>query len=135
MASPDLELQGAVVTRLGAFAPLVALVGEGIYDRTPADAATPYVDVGEAYCLRADASCVDAQEVRLTLHAWSTYAGGFKEVKQIADAVVTALHQFPMVLPTNRLISISHRLTRVMRDGDGITSHVVIEFVALTERL
>lgn len=135
MASPDLELQGGVVARLKTFAPLTALVDESVYDRTPDAASAPYVDIGEAYCLRADASCVDAQEVRLTLHAWSTYAGGFKEVKQVADAVVTALHQFPMVLPTNRLISISHRLTRVMRDGDGITSHAVIEFVAFTERL
>ena len=135
MASPDLELQGAVVARLKTFSPLNALVGEGVYDRTPADAAAPYVDIGEAYCLRADAACLDAQEVRLTLHAWSTYAGGFKEVKQIADAVVIALHQFSMTLPTNRLISISHRRTRVMRDADGITSHAVIEFVAFTERL
>lgn len=132
MASPDLELQGAVVVRLRAFAPLA---GIGIYDRPPSGASPPYVDIGEAYCLRSDASCVDAQEVRLTLHAWSVYAGGFKEVKQVADAVVTALHQHPMSLSTNRVISISHRLTRVMRDADGITSHAVIEFVAYTERL
>lgn len=135
MASPDLELQGAVVARLKAFAPLTELVDEKVYDRPPADAVEPYVDIGEAYCLRSDTECVDGQEVRLTLHAWSTYAGGFKEVKQVADAVVIALHQHPMALPTNRVISIVHRLTRVMRDADGLTSHAVIEFVAFTERL
>lgn len=134
MASPDLELQGAIVMRLRGYAPLTALVGQKVYDRPPATAQEPYVDIGEAYCLRSDAECVDAQEVRLTLHAWSTYPG-FMEVKQIADAVVTALHQHPMILPTNRLISISHRLTRVFRDADGVTSHAVIEFVAFTERL
>lgn len=134
MASPDLELQGAVVARLRSYAPLTALVGQKVYDRTPPNAVAPYVDIGEAYCLRADATCIDAQEVRLTLHAWSTYAG-FAEVKQIAEAVVTALHLHAMTLPTNRLISISHRLTRTFRDGDGISSHAAIEFVAFTERL
>src|SRR5690606_32767091 len=134
MASPDLELQGAIVSRLRGYAPLTALVGQKVYDRPPANAVEPYVDIGEAYCLRSDATCIDAQEIRLTLHAWSVYAGGFMEVKQIADAVVTALHQHPMTLPTNRLISISHRLTRTFRDGDGVTSHAVIEFVAFTER-
>lgn len=135
MASPDLELQGAIVSRLRSYAPLTALVGQKIYDRPPADAGEPYVDIGEAYCLRSDVECVDAQEVRLTLHAWSVYTGGFMEVKQIADAVVTALHQHPMILPTNRLISISHRMTRTFRDGDTTISHAVIEFVAFTERL
>lgn len=135
MASPDLELQGAIVARLRSYAPLTALVGQKVFDRPPATVTEPYVDIGEAYCLRADATCVDGQEVRLTLHAWSTYTGGFMEVKQVADAVVTALHQHPMTLATNRLISISHRLTRVMRDGDGVTSHAVIEFVAYTERI
>lgn len=135
MSSPDLELQGAIVARLRSYAPLTALVGQRSYDRPPDNAPMPYVDIGEAYCLRADAECVDAQEVRLTLHAWSAYAGGFMEVKQIADAVVSALHQQPMTLATNRLISISHRLTRTFRDGDTTTSHAVIEFVAFTERL
>lgn len=134
MAAPDLELQGVIVARLKAYAPLTALVGQKVYDRPPATAQEPYVDIGEAYCLRSDATCVDAQEVRLTLHAWSTYPG-FMEVKQVADAVVTCLHQYDAAMPTNRLISLSHRLTRVMRDADGVTNHAVIEFVAFTERL
>jgi len=133
--SPDLELQGAIIARLRGYAPLTALVGQKVYDRPPADAAEPYVDIGEAQSLRRDAECTDAQEIYLTLHAWSVYTGGFMEVKQIADAVVTALHQHPMTLPTNRLISISHRQTRVFDDGDGVTSHAAIEFAAFTERL
>lgn len=134
MASPDLELQGAIVSRLRSYAPLTALVGRRTYDRPPANAVYPYVDIGEAYCLRTDATCVDAQEVRLTLHVWSIYTGGFMEVKQIADAVITALHQHPMTLATNRLIDLSHRLTRVFEEDDGATSHAVIEFAAQTER-
>ncbi len=135
MASPDLELQGAIVARLKAYSPLTALVGQKVYDKPPGSAAEPYIDIGEAYCLRADATCVDSQEVRLSLHAWSAAPDGFREAKQIADAIATALHQHPMALPTNRLISISHRLTRTFRDADGVRSHATIEFVAFTERL
>jgi len=135
MASPDLELQGAIVGRLRSYPPLTAIVGQKIYDRVPAATTEPYVDMGEAHVLRRDATCVDAQEIYLTLHAWSVYGGGFKEAKQIAEAVVAALHGHPMTLQTNRLISISHRQTRTFRDADGVTSHAVIEFVAYTERL
>lgn len=135
MASPDLELQGAIYGRLMSFVPLAELVGEGIYDNPSADVNYPYVTIGEAYCLRADAECVDGQEIRLTLHAWSTRSDGFEEVKLIAGAVVDALHRHSLPLTTHRLISISHRTTRVMRDADGITSHAIIEFVAFTERL
>lgn len=135
MASPDLELQGAIVARLRGYAPLTSLIGQKVYDKPPEGASEPYLEIGEAYCLRSDAECVDGQEVRLTLHAWSVYSGGFMEVKQIADAVVAALHQHPMALPTNRLISINHRITRTFRDADGVRSHATIEFVAFTERL
>lgn len=135
MASPDLELQGAIIARLRAFAPLTALVGQKVYDLPPPTAVEPYVAIGEAQALRRDATCVDAQEVYLTLHAWSIYSGGFKEVKEVADAVVSALHNHPLGLSANRLISISHRQTRTFRDPDGVTSHAVIEFVAFTQRL
>ena len=135
MASPDLELQRAVIERLRSYDPLTAIVGQKVYDRVKAGASEPYVNMGESQALRRDATCVDAQDVYLTLHAWSIHGGGYMEVKQIAEAVVSALHQHPLTLQTNRLISISHRQTRTFRDADGVTSHAVIEFVAFTERL
>lgn len=135
MASPDLELQGAIVARLRGYAPLTALVGQKVFDLVPSTAVEPYVAIGEAQALRRDATCQDSQEIYLTLHAWSVYTGGFKEVKEVAGAVVSALHLHPMSLPTNRLTSISHRQTRTFRDQDNVSSHAVIEFVAFTERL
>lgn len=135
MASPDSELQAALANRLRSFAALTALVEQRTYDLPPADARLPYVTIGEAQAMRADASCVDGQDVYLTLHAWSTYSGGFKEVKEVAGAVVDALHLQPLTLATHRLVSILHRQTRTFRDRDGVTSHAVIEFVASTERL
>ncbi|MDW9483199.1 DUF3168 domain-containing protein [Sinorhizobium meliloti] len=136
MASPELELQGAIVARLKADVGLMALVN-GVYDQPPDTAfATPkesYVTIGEAQFLRDDATCVNGGEVYLTLHAWSRKVG-YPVAKQIADAVAESLHLAPLTLATNRLISIMHRQTRVFRDTDGLTSHAVIDFVANVEK-
>ncbi|MGH0318276.1 DUF3168 domain-containing protein [Sinorhizobium meliloti] len=136
MASPELELQGAIVARLKADVGLMALVN-GVYDQPPDTAfATPkesYVTIGEAQFLRDDATCVNGGEVFLTLHAWSRKVG-YPVAKQIADAVAESLHLAPLTLATNRLISIMHRQTRVFRDTDGLTSHAVIDFVANVEK-
>ncbi|MDX0014793.1 DUF3168 domain-containing protein [Sinorhizobium meliloti] len=136
MASPELELQGAIVARLKADVGLMALVN-GVYDQPPDTAfATPkesYVTIGEAQFLRDDATCVNGGEVYLTLHAWSRKVG-YPVAKQIADAVAESLHLAPLALATNRLISIMHRQTRVFRDPDGLTSHAVIDFVATVEK-
>ena len=45
MASPELELQGAIFATLAADADLVAL-GSGVYDMAPRDAPLPYVTIG-----------------------------------------------------------------------------------------
>ncbi|MDE3810439.1 DUF3168 domain-containing protein [Sinorhizobium meliloti] len=136
MASPELELQGAIVARLKADVGLMALVN-GVYDQPPDTAfAAPkesYVTIGEAQFLRDDATCVNGGEVYLTLHAWSRKVG-YPVAKQIADAVAEILHLAPLTLATNRLISIMHRQTRVFRDTDGLTSHAVIDFVANVEK-
>lgn len=133
MASAELELQGAIVVRLKADAPLTALAQGRVYDQPPSPVGYPYVTIGEAQTIRDDATCISGGQVYLTLHAWSQ-AVGFPEVRKVADAVVESLHLAPISLPTNRLISIMHRQTRTFRDSDGLTSHAVIEFVANTEK-
>lgn len=133
MASVELELQGAVVARLKADAALSALVGSRIYDAPPSPVVFPYVTQGEAQTIRADITCLSGSEIYLTIHAWSQ-AEGYPEVKRIADAVVEALHMAPLLLATNRLISLMHQNTRTFRDQDDVTNHSVIEFVARTEK-
>ncbi|MDX0973793.1 DUF3168 domain-containing protein [Sinorhizobium medicae] len=136
MASPEWELQVAIVARLKADGSVMAL-SNGVYDQPPDTAfAAPkesYVTIGEAQFLRDDATCISGGEVYLTLHAWSRKVG-YPVAKQIADAVVESLHLAPLTLATNRLISIMHRQTRVFRDPDGLTSHAVIDFVANVEK-
>ena len=136
MASPDLELQGAILARLKTDATLTPLVN-GIYDQPPTTAwATPkegYVTIGEAQFIRDDATCRAGGQVYLTLHGWSRKTG-FPAVKAIADAVVESLHMANLTLASWQLVSIMHRTTRVFRDPDGLTSHAVVEFVASVHR-
>jgi len=134
MASPELELQGAIVTRLKADATLTTLISGRVYDQPPDPVTFPYVTIGEAQFLRDDATCISGGDVYLTLHGWSR-AVGFPEVRRVADAVMDSLHLAPLTLATNRLVSIMHRQTRVFRDPDGLTSHAVIEFVANVEKI
>jgi len=136
MSSLDLELQGAILARMKADATISALAN-GIWDEPPDTCwAVPkegFVTIGEAQFIRDDATCISGGKVYLTLHAWSRKVG-YPAVKAIADAVVESLHLAPLVLPTNRMTSINHRQTRVMRDADGLTSHAVIEFVAYVDK-
>lgn len=134
MASASLELQGAIVGRLKTTPELTALVDQKIYDIAPAKAQTPYVVIGDFDDHRADVTCVRSMKIYATLHVWSAHVGGFMEAKQVAEAVVDALHNIPLVLATNRLISLEHIRTRAMRDLDGIHSHAVLEFVAYTQK-
>jgi hypothetical protein len=127
--SAELELQGAINTRLRADVPLTALVNKRIYDQPPSAAVYPYVTLGEAQSIQDDAECITGEKIYLTLHAWSQ-AVGFPEVKRVAAAVKDSLHMAPLDLPSYRLVSIMHRQTRTFRDADGATSHAVIELLA-----
>lgn len=127
--SAELELQGAINTRLRADVPLTALVNKRVYDQPPANPVFPYVTIGEAQTIQDDAECVTGEKVYLTLHAWSQAVGN-PEVKRIAAAVKDSLHLAPLILPSYRLVSILHRQARTFRDADNVTSHSVIELIA-----
>ncbi len=133
MASPDLELQGVIVARLKGRPALTALVGQRIYDRPPTNAPFPYVEYGESDVKPADVGCLTSDAVYVTIHVWSQYSGGFRELKDIMYEIVKALDSAPLVLPTHRLISISRWDSRTMKDPDDVTTHGVVEFIARIE--
>lgn len=133
MTSPSLELQGAIVARLKAYPALSSIVESRVYDQVPAEVVFPYLSWGPDQSVSDDADCIAAFEVSIQIDAWSR-AVGLPEVKQIAEAVRSALHDHDLALAENALVSIQHRQTRNFRDPDGLTSHAVIEFVALIEQ-
>lgn len=133
MASPSLELQGAIVARLKASAGLTALIGGRVYDAVPSNALFPYVTVGEGDETSDDADCIDGFEISLDIDVWSR-AVGFPEAKRISDEVRKALKSPDLTIPTNALVDFRHRQTRFLRDPDGLTSHAVMTFEGFAEQ-
>jgi predicted DNA-binding protein len=133
MTSVSLELQGAIIKRLKAFAPLSAIVGDRIYDQPPGTVTFPYVSLGPDDAVSDDAECLTSFEVTIQVDAWSKNAGRV-ELKQVSEAVRAALHDHDLALEANALLSIRHRQTRHLPDPGGETNHAAIEFVALVEQ-
>ncbi len=141
MASPSLELQGAIVARLKAWAGLSATVNGRVYDSVPPEdkriaetgAGWPYVTVGEGDETSDDADCIDGFEISLDIDVWSR-AVGCPEAKGISDEIRKALNSSDLSLPTNALVEFRHRQTRFLRDQDGKTSHAVMTFEGFAEQ-
>jgi len=130
--SPALELQGAIVSRLKADAAVRAMVTDRVYDNVPNDAGFPRITLGATDETSDDADCVEGLVISFQIDCWSQ-AVGFPQVREMADAVRRSLHNADLALPSNALISFTHRQTRVFRDPDGLTSHAAMTFDAFVE--
>ena len=133
MTSPTYELQRRIVTLLKASPELNALIGGRIYDRVPDSPTFPYVSFGPSDEVSDDADCIDGFEVTMQLDVWSR-AVGFPECRRIVDAVRKALPEDGILLADNALVTFNHRISRVFRDPDGLTSHGAMTFVAFVEQ-
>lgn len=139
MADASYEVLAACLAAARASPAVTSLVGTRIYDRPPEGAqapASPYVSGGPSQAIRSDLTCISTKEIYVQIDAWSWgvgFAYSSAEARMLADAIELAIHRKPLVLPTNRLVSIDHRNTLIMLDADGATHHAVINFVAYTE--
>lgn len=135
MADPSLALQGAINTRLRAQVPAVA---GRVFDHVKSDVVFPYIELGEFQTVDDGAQCHDGMEVYATLHVWSrpkdnVTPAGQVEAKTIAGAVRGALHEAELDLGAAwQFLEIAHQDTRYLKDPDGLTSHAVLTFRALT---
>lgn len=138
MTSPMLELQSAIIARLRADAAVTAIVGQKSFDRVPADrngnptVEAPYISLGPSDELSDDAECVEAYEITMQIDAWSREPG-FPQVRQIADAVRRVLKP-ELTLSSNALVTFEHRITRYLREPDGLGSHAAMTFTATVEQ-
>jgi hypothetical protein len=130
---PDLELQGAIVSRLKADAGVTALVSDRVYDRVPEFPQFPYISYGPADTLSLDSECITGFSISVLIDVWSREVG-YPECKRINNAVREALHDVDMELPVNALVFIQHRTTRTFRDPDGLTNHGSLLFEASIEK-
>lgn len=132
---PIYELSGMLRARLRADADIAAFVGNRIYDEPPSGTVpSPYISMGPVTATTDDADCIDGLEVSLQLDCWSWASsdpGG--EVRKLAGAIRSNLHEADFSLTNNALASIRHRITRYQRESDGATNRAIITITALVE--
>lgn len=133
MASPELELQGAIVARLKADADVTALISTRVYDPVPAVPVFPYVSFGPREANQDDADCITGFEITFQIDAWSR-ASGTVEAQKIVDAVRVSLHDYDFTLSVNAAANFQHSFSRIFRDPDGLTSHGAMTFTGFVEK-
>lgn len=138
LTDPSLALQGAIVAALKADAAVAAIVGIRVFDqvvRNPDGSPNvqfPYISFGDGQVLPELAECTDAADSFVTLHIWSR-AVGFPECKRLGAAATAALHDASLTLAGGTLQSLLLDSSRYLRDPDGLTSHGILTFAALTD--
>lgn len=129
MTAPSRELVLFVRDRLLAAANVAALVGDRIWYRAPENQTFPNIAGFDTDGFRDDAVCLEREVVTLNVHVWTRDGlDPLQDARTIAHAVAQALHNHPLTLPSNRLVTLVHRGTRVFYDADGLTGHGVVEF-------
>ena len=130
--SATLDLQGAINKHLRNSSLLTDLVGERIYDRVPDTAKTPYISFGSAQEIGDPADCIDGLELYFDIDVWSREQGRV-EALSIAGVIRKKLNNAELDLDYHSLELLVFRDQRVLRDKDGVTTHVVLTFRALIE--
>ena len=100
----------------------------GVFDDVEEGTAYPYITVGEETAIDAGTKDKDAHEHSITLHIWSQYRGGRKEVKEIMQQVFSALHNNDITISGASLVNIRHEFEQTLVEADGITRHGVMRF-------
>lgn len=123
-------MQRAVFARLKAYGPLN---GVGVYDAVQPTAGFPYVTIFDVQSVEDGDDCHDGDEISFDVHVWSRVVGSV-QAKGIAGHVRKALHDFDLPLGEDHaLVDLKFTDLRVFRDPDGVTTHGVVSFRALTQ--
>ncbi len=106
MPTSTAALRAAIHDALVADGALTSILGgPRIYDEPPANAAFPYVTLGEARVTDFSAGEERLEEHQLTLHAWSRQ-GGHREAHLIAGALLQALDDAPLSVTGHSLVNL-----------------------------
>lgn len=127
---PSLALQGAIVAAIQAASPAIA--GGRIYDQPPEAPEFPYLSFGPGQSVANRADCYDGTESFVEINVWSRTVG-FPEAKGIADRVREVLDRADLTLDGHTLELFDFQDARAVRDPDGITNRIIMNFRALSQ--
>ncbi|WP_109315941.1 DUF3168 domain-containing protein [Pseudovibrio ascidiaceicola] len=137
IASPDLELQKAVIDALSADVSLMALVHD-VYDsaKVPSDQAANgapwgevegYVSFGPETEIEDNHDCFSVEEITLQIDCWSRKVGRV-HVKQIMQAVRVVLKSAELVLPSYGNVLPELELKEITPDPETGVMHGILQF-------
>lgn len=132
--SASWALQKAVYARLAADAPLAAEIGTPprIYDAPPADAAFPYIVLGEGHAAPlAGHEAASEHDVRIGIV--SRHAGR-RDIRRIADRLYDALHDADFPVEGHRLVNCRFVFADAFRRGETHTHTGAVRFRAVIEK-
>lgn len=132
---PGRPLQRAWFSTLREDLDLAALMGEAprVYDRVPAGAALPYIQIGDIQLVD-DSHCEAAWEAFVTTHVWSE-AVGKPQAQEIADLVGALFHEAALDLGDDFVCVLAEfRDARIFTESDGLTTHGVLTHRVLIDQ-
>jgi len=133
MSGPARALQEVVFAALSGDATLTALLGGAkVYDGAPRNAEAPYVHLGELTERDWSTATEAGTEIAFAVVAWSRLPGR-SEVAEIADRVVTLLHDAALTLGGYRLVNLRHLATETARNEKPEGRRAVARFRARIE--
>ncbi|MFD2206636.1 DUF3168 domain-containing protein [Kiloniella antarctica] len=121
MADASWEVQKAIYTKLKTDLSI------NVYDNVPSSAQTPYVTIGDDTASDDSTKTDDGQQITLTIHAWSDYAGR-KQVKELGAEIYAALHKQPLPVAGFDVREVRWVFGDTIREPDGHTYHGVQRF-------
>lgn len=127
-------LQQAMFAALSASSDLQALIGDPprLFDFVPRDSVLPYVVLGDGSESDWSTATETATEHAVQIDVWSR-STGYKEAKQIADAICAALNNAALTISGAVLIDLRYLDTAFSREPDGQTFRARLQFRAVTE--
>lgn len=126
-------LQEAVFDALVADATLEALIaGAKIFDAVPRNAEAPYVQIGEFSARDWSTATEAGTEILFAIVVWSRLPGR-SEGFEIAERVVTLLHDAALTLDGFRLVNLRHVATETARVEKPEGRRAVVRFRAVVE--
>jgi hypothetical protein len=145
-----LALQQAIYEKLSQDASVDSLLaryhlpGDGfqaypaIYDRVPQPADTgdndlfPMITIGEDTASDWSTDTAVGGEITAVVHVWSRRTG-WAQAKSIEAAVRAVLNRSELELQGHEFIGMDWETSTPIRDSDGITLHIAIQFRALVD--
>jgi hypothetical protein len=133
--SAALALRAAIRDALLADAELLAQLGaDKVFDEARADAALPYLLLGDHVSRDASSGEAPAEQHELALQVWSVRSG-LKQTLEIAEAAVACLDAATLSPAGHHIVNLAWLSTEAARNEGGRERFALVRFRVLTEPL